>query len=148
MGKPANDITDYLLLHLSKEIPHLDVWRNARVDAMARAKDGRTIRIKAGEDGQADLTGHYGWPAADGRPLVNRRCEIEVKSPSDQQGPRQKDFERRCLAHGSLYILAQVRRRETVDEIVARLSLGKRAPAGHPAEIQTFIDEMRRRLTS
>ena len=42
--------------------------------------------------------------------------------------------------------LAEVKRSETMEEIVSRLAARKKAPPGHPKEIADFFDDLRRRL--
>lgn len=132
----ANEITKYLLKHLWREIPGLDVWRANRVDAMAVGAGGRMRKVEAGIDGQADLTGHYG-------PQNHRRCEIEVKGPGDSQNKNQIDFEHRCRTHGTLYIICSVKKKSTVAEIRTLLTIIKPPFPAHPAEIQNFINELK-----
>ena len=154
-------ITNYLLLHLGREFPGLDVWPAAVVKA-------RTPRgyVQAGEIGQADITGVWGGRCAfcghltvDGcAGLVDhdfsfpgRSVWIEVKSPGDRQKPRQKDFERRVSRLGALYILCAVKKRATVREIAALMGSERRpkapaVPAVHPVEISNFLEQLRARL--
>jgi hypothetical protein len=155
MSTPATTITNYLLLHLSREFPGLDVWRAAVVKA-------RTDRgyVQAGETGQADLTGVWGGRCracdrmrhASGGCLgfipSGRSIWIEIKAPGDSQSKAQKDFQFRVASKGALYILCWVKKKETVKEIqaIAALSPKMRFHAEHPAEIQAFFDELRTQL--
>ena len=156
-------ITNYLILHLPREFPGLDVWRAAVV----KASTPRGY-VQAGEIGQADITGvwngggdgacrHCGELKQDCAESVHsfqpqgRSIWIEVKSPGDRQKPGQKDFERRVSRLGALYILCAVKRRETVREIAALMGSERRpkkpdGPGAVPAEIAEFYRELRERL--
>lgn len=167
---PASLIQNYLLLHLGREFPGLDVWR---ANVVGR-KPGVSV-VAAGEPGQADLTGVWGgrcmacgglieWGKVGGvpgcaRPLIGvavdhlampsgRKIEIEIKSPGDSQSKLQRDFERRVTRLGALYIIARIRHKDTITELECyfRLSVKLQAACAHPAEIQAFFDELRARL--
>lgn len=139
----ANEITQYLLLFLAREFPGLDVWRNNRVDAMAIGAGGKMRKVQAGIDGQADLTGAY-------EPAGGRRIELEIKGPKDQQRQTQKDFEFRMKRNGSLYMICNIRKKETVEEIRGRLAGLKNSTVAmtieHPQEIAAFFAELGARL--
>ena len=153
---PATAIQNYLLMHLNREFPGLDVWR---ANVIGR-RPGVSI-VAAGEPGQADLTGVWGGCATcwllgavehterTHRP-VSRGLSVwlEVKSPGDSQSATQRDFERRVTRLGALYMICRVRRKETVEELQSyfRLSPKLRAAAAHPAEIAAFFEELRGRL--
>lgn len=141
----ANEITQYLLKHLWQEIPGLDLWRANRYKGQALRAGGRLGMIDAGIDGQADLTGHFGFPDYEVN-RQNRRVELEVKAPGDSQNKNQTDFEHRCKTHGTLYIICTVRKRSTVEEILTLLKIKKAPFPAHPAEIAAFIKELRERL--
>ena len=148
---PATIIQNYLLLHLNREFPGLDVWRANVVAARAGLRF-----IRAGEPGQADLTGIWGGhcrkcgyneeiglhrynPNDPGTHLYThcgRSVWIEIKTPGDSQTQTQKDFERRVTRLGALYIICKVRKKTTVREISDK-------PARHPIEIEEFFDELR-----
>jgi hypothetical protein len=152
-------IQNYLMLHLSREIPGLDVWR---ANVVGR-KPGVSI-VAAGEPGQANLTGIYeGGCAQCGTERYlhgnepNERCQgvfiprgrsvwIEVKSPGDSQTPKQKDFERRVSRLGALYIICHVRKRYTLTELAMKLARHPGSADGHPAEIAEFFAALRGRL--
>ena len=133
----ANEITAYLLLHLSKELP-VDVWRSKRVDAMAVGAGGRMRRVQAGVDGQADLCGLAG-PSG-------RMLQLECKAPGDTWRQTQKDFAARVERMGGVYLICWVKQPSTIAEIRDRLSLRRGAPVQHPAEIRAFFDALRARL--
>lgn len=152
---PSSLIQNYLLLHLHREFPGLDVWR---ANVVGR-KPGVSI-VAAGEPGQGDLTGVWGGRcrACDRmhgtyegcRELVpsGRSIWIEIKAPGDYQSPAQKDFERRVSCRGALYVICRVRKRETVKEIEAwmRIRVDQRSAIPHPAEIAAFFGELRGQL--
>lgn len=140
---PANIITKYLLMWLSKEIHGIDVWRANRVKVAVRGAGGRVRRMDAGIDGQADLTGHFGFPSPFSPGPPHRRIEIEVKAIQDRQSKDQRDFQHRCERHGTLYIICQIRRRETIIELDERVFLD---PPVHPEEMRAFFNELRARL--
>lgn len=140
---PANIIAKYLLMWLSKEIHGIDVWRANRVKVAVRGAGGRVRRMDAGIDGQADLTGHFGFPSPFLAGPPHRRIEIEIKAIRDVQSKDQRDFERRCLSHGTLYIICQISRRETIAELEERVFLD---PPVHPEEMQAFFNQLRARL--
>jgi hypothetical protein len=153
MSTPATTITNYLLLHLSREFPGLDVWRAAVVKA-------RTDRgyVQAGETGQADLTGVWGGrcrvcgrmrhASAGCREFTpsGRSIWIEIKAPGDSQSKAQKDFQFRVTSKGALYILCRVKKKETVKELEAYFRLPMKIGWNHPAEMQEFLDELRTKL--
>lgn len=176
---PATAIQNYLLLHLHREFPGIDVWR---ANVVGR-RPGVSV-VAAGEPGQADLTGVWGGRCRacgqlshDSDPLdlsqhwtvsiidrleelersahdftpTGRSIWIEVKSPGDSQSDTQQDFERRVTRLGALYIICRVRKRETMAAIREYLGAPKMVrdaavPRVHPAEIQTFFDELRAAL--
>jgi len=88
---PEHQLQQLLLAHLNR-IPGVWLWR-ANTGAAAQA-DGRVIHF--GRRGQADLLG-----VAEGLFLA-----IEVKSPGARQRPDQRDFQRRLVEHGGVYLLA------------------------------------------
>lgn len=153
---PATTIQNYLLLHLNREAPGLDVWR---ANVVGR-KPGVSV-VAAGEPGQADLTGVWGgkcrWcDAAKDHPMhtvagcdefspLGRSIWIEVKSPNDTQSANQKDFERRVTRLGACYIICKIRRKETVTTLSAyfRLSAKNRENIPHPTEIAEFFTLLR-----
>ena len=159
---PATAIQNYLLMHLNREFPGLDVWR---ANVIGR-RPGVSI-VAAGEPGQADLTGVWGGRCGGCHSMKNEAIHtlrtpgewchfipvglsvwLEVKSPGDSQSATQRDFERRVTRLGALYVICRVRRKETVAELHAyfRLSPKLRAAAAHPAEIAAFFEELRGRL--
>lgn len=98
MSTPANRLTAELLIEIPKRFPGVRVWRANRIDAVAHNRDGSTRRIKAGIDGQADLSGIIG---PDGR-----RLEIEIKVGKDRQSLKQRAFDQMIISLGGLYIIA------------------------------------------
>lgn len=146
---PATLIQNYLLLHIAREFPGLDVWR-ANVVA---AKAGQRF-VRAGEPGQADLTGVSGRWCKCGYPRdqhtgnhefipTGRSVWIEIKYGHDRQNQAQRDFERRVTRLGALYIICKVKHENTLDQI--RILTAKPLPV-HPAEIQAFFNELREKL--
>ena len=156
---PATLITNYLLLHLSREFPGLDVWRSNVVAARAGSRF-----VRAGEPGQADLTGVWGGRCRCGKikdhPMHTSGAEaggfipsgrsiwIEVKAPGDKQSPEQKDFERRVSRLGALYIICLVKNSETINALLPKPQPGyaRNLPPVHPTEIAAFFSELRARL--
>ena len=95
----ANELTAALLIEIPKRFPNIRVWRNNRVDAMAVGRNGKLRRIKAGLDGQADISGIIG--------PTGRRLEIEVKVGKDSQSQDQQAFDAMITGHGGLYFVAR-----------------------------------------
>jgi len=103
----ANEMTAALLVEIPKRYPGVRIWRNNRIDAMALGAGGRLRRVKAGVDGQADLSG-IGPGGV--------RIEIEVKAGRDKMSKSQIAFQAMILNHGGIYIEAR-----DVDECMAAL---------------------------
>jgi hypothetical protein len=95
----ANQITARLLIELPKAFPGMRVWRNNRVDVMALGAGGNMRRVRAGIDGQGDITG---IAAPNGR-----RIEIEVKAGKDRLRPSQIAFEKMIRAAGGVYVVCR-----------------------------------------
>jgi|ERR1700722_3548764 len=158
---PATAIQNYLLLHLHREFPGLDVWR---ANVVGR-KPGVSV-VAAGEPGQADLTGVWGGRCSNCGTMSSmhtvgggcsevggfipqgRSVWIEVKAPGDSQSSIQRDFERRVIRLGALYAICKVRKRETVVDIMAyfKLPASLRMLTARPVEIAAFFEELRGKL--
>ncbi len=138
---PANAITDYLRLILPTREPLLVVWRSNRLEATAIGAGGRKRRVSAGIDGQADIRGIYG----DGKGCKHDGwcVEIEVKAPGDKQRETQRVFEHMIQSHGGLYIICEVRRKDTVAEIKTILGDKAEFTAVVPVEIEAFLGKLR-----
>jgi hypothetical protein len=101
----ANELTAELLIQIPKRFPQARVWRNNRVDAWVQNKEGPRRRIKAGIDGQGDITGIF--PVQVGTILAGWRLEIEVKIGKDCQSVQQKAFQQAMEKAGGIYIVAR-----------------------------------------
>ena len=99
---PSDRLTAEILLAVSKEFPYVVLWRNNRIDAMAVGAGGTMRRVKAGIDGQGDLTG-----IALSRSGVGLRLEIEVKTGKDGLSKAQRRFRNMIVQHGGIYIVAR-----------------------------------------
>lgn len=114
MNPTANEITASLLIEIPKAFPGARVWRSNRVDAMVPGAGGKIRRVKAGIDGQGDVTGIFPisvvW-LGQGEFIkgkirtVGLRLEIEVKAGRDKQSEAQKNFERMITDAGGIYLL-------------------------------------------
>ena len=65
---------------------------------MALGSGGRLRRVKAGVDGQADISGIGPFGV---------RVEVEVKAGKDKLSASQKAFQNMILNHGGIYIEAR-----------------------------------------
>jgi len=115
---PANRLTAQILLAVSREFPDVKLWRNNRVDAMAVGASGRMRRVKAGIDGQADLTGIIGGASIVYLKNRGNRLEIEVKAGKDRARPSQLAFSQMIREHGGVYIEARA-----IEQTLNELSL-------------------------
>ena len=99
MPTPANVLTSELLVEIPRRFPNIRVWRSNRIDALLTGAGGRLRRVKAGIDGQADISGIVG--------PTGRRCEIEVKAGKDRLSLDQYAFQHMIESHGGLYLIAR-----------------------------------------
>lgn len=99
LSDSANKITAGILLRVSEEMPHVILWRNNRISAMAMGAGGKLRRVDAGIDGQGDICGIAG-PSGLG-------IQIEVKAGRDKMRESQKRFKAMWIAHGGLYLEAR-----------------------------------------
>jgi hypothetical protein len=110
----ANEITKDLLLALPKRFPLSWHWRSNRIDANAVGRGGRTRRVQAGINGQADITGVMGVRYL-GK-LFGVRTELEIKT-TDRQSAIQKAFQIALERVGGIYVLTH-----GVDECLNKLA--------------------------
>lgn len=114
------DLTNRLLIEIPKRYGEIRVWRNNRVNALAVAPNGKRRYIKAGINGQADISGIIGGAGS------GRRLEVEVKTGRDKQRKDQISFMHMIVRAGGCYIIAR-----DVDRCLADLEpwagLGNRA---------------------
>jgi hypothetical protein len=96
----TKQLTADLLTEIPKRFPDVIIWRNNRVGAKAVGKNNKTRYIKAGIDGQGDLSGIAG-PGGRGR-----RIEIEIKGPTDRLSAKQIGFRQMIVSHGGIYLVA------------------------------------------
>jgi|SRR5580698_1886100 hypothetical protein len=130
---PANRLTAEILLAVSKQFPDVKLWRNNRVDAMAVGAGGRMRRVKAGIDGQADLTGIIGGIQTGFRGC---RLEIEVKAHKDRMRPSQVTFGAMIELHGGIYI--EAREVEATLEELSRYARRVRPDRDHQEPGESF----------
>ena len=109
----ANQITADLLLAIPKRFgDRIWLYRNNRLVADAIGKGGKTRKVSAGIDGQADLSGTLSveMRTRSGEPrIVCIRCEVEVKADCangrrDELSVKQHAFRAKILKAGGVYI--------------------------------------------
>jgi hypothetical protein len=113
----ANEMTSALLVQIPKRFPGARVWRSNRVDVMAQGRGGQLRRVKAGVDGQGDITGIFPVATLGYAPPYGLRIELEIKAGRDKQSPAQKDFQKMIRAAGGIYLVCR-----DVEECLAELA--------------------------
>jgi hypothetical protein len=101
----ANDVTKDFLLLAAKRFPDAFMWRNNRVNAKIRNPGEKSRYVKAGINGQADISGCF--PVTVNGRKFGIRCEIEIKAGDDVQSKNQINFEQAMKRAGGIYIIVR-----------------------------------------
>lgn len=108
------DLTNALLVEIPRKFEGARCWRNNRIDALTVTGDGKRRYVKAGINGQADISGIFPvarWVVMEHGTKLSGisglRLEVEVKTGRDKLSADQLGFKAMILTAGGIFVEAR-----------------------------------------